>query len=119
MKNQHTGGFLNPDKVIDQLNITHGMSVADFGCGHGYFSIPFARRVGNSGTVYACDVLPSALEAVETRANLENLSNIKTVRTNLENPEGSKLDPESMDLVCLANILFQSNKKEEIVKEAI
>jgi len=114
-----TGGFLNPEETIKQLNITKGMHVADFGCGAGYFVIPAAKIIGDEGKIYALDVLDSALESVRSRARIEGLFNIITKRCNLEVFMGSQIDNESMDLVLLSNILFQSNNKDGIIKEAI
>lgn len=111
-----TGGFLRPEEIIRQLNIRKEMVIADFGCGAGYFTIPLAR-IAEQGKVYALDVLDTALESVQSKAKLEGLFNIETQRCNLENIGGSKIEDNSLDIAWLANILFQSSKKTDIIKE--
>lgn len=113
-----TGGFINPQKVVDQIGLEKDMKVADFGCGHGYFTIPAAKIVGNEGKVYAVDILLDALEVVRSRAQLESAVNIETARGNLEIPGGSGLPDNFVDLVLLHNVLFQAQKRSEIIKEA-
>lgn len=109
---------MDPQKVAVTFGVREGMRIADFGCGSGHFTILMAKVVGDSGVITAIDVLETALDTIRAKAKNENLNNINTVRSNLEVPNSSGLMPSSQDLVLLANILFQSDKKEEIVKEA-
>jgi len=104
-----SGGFMDPEKIISQIEMKEGDIVADLGCGAGYFSIPAAKKVGRSGKVHAVDVLTGALETVDSKAKLEGLLNIKTVRANIEISGGSKLENQIADSVILANILYQVN----------
>lgn len=113
-----SGGFLQPEEIIKQLNIGKETVIADFGCGAGYFTIPLAK-IAEEGKVYALDVLDTALESVRSRAKLEGLFNIETKHCNLEIVGSSGLENGSIDLILLANILFQSSKKSDIIKEAI
>ena len=92
--------------------------VADFGCGPGYFSLPFAKAVGEDGKVYALDVLPQVLETVASKAKSSGINNIVTSRVNLEKENGSKLENECVDWVIIKDMLFQNKKKDIIIAEA-
>lgn len=111
-------GFLNPKKVLTHLGIKSGMKAADFGCGSGYFPIALSKAVGELGKVTAVDVLESALDLVMARAKNDKLFNVSVVRANLEISGSSGLADDSQDIVLLVNILRQSDKKNEILKEA-
>jgi len=111
-------GFLNIEKIVDQLDIKPNMAIADFGAGHGFFSVAFAKKVGPSGQIFAIDILSQTLEAVRSKAKLEGLFNIKIVRGNLEKPNGSALEDESCDMVFIANVLFQVPDKPGLINEA-
>jgi len=113
-----SGGFMNPDKIVDGLSIREGMVVADFGCGAGYFAIPIARRVRNTGKVYAVDVLSEAIESVLSKAKTYGLFNLETIRANVEIVGGSKIKDKSVDLVLMANVLFQCSDYDSVLQEA-
>lgn len=110
--------FLNPEEVIEDLDIRPGERIADFGCGAGFFSIPFGKRVGPTGRVYALDIRQEALEATQAKIKLYHLYNVETVRADLEIPEGSGLKNEAVDKVLVSNILFQVENREAVAKEA-
>jgi ubiquinone/menaquinone biosynthesis C-methylase UbiE len=118
MGNTLTNSFVKPEEVLDQLDMVANASVADFGCGSGFFSLAFARAVGKTGCVYALDILPSSLEAVASRAKALGLSNVIAKRVNLEREGGSGLPDNSLDWVIMKDVLFQNKKKEMMLWEA-
>lgn len=101
--------ILNPAGLIEKLDLRPAMTVADFGCGSGYFVVEIAKAVGDKGRVYAVDVLPTALESVRSLAKMRGLMNIETRWANLE--KTSTLDKDSCDFIFLSNILFQVENK--------
>jgi ubiquinone/menaquinone biosynthesis C-methylase UbiE len=107
---------MNPEKILQQCNISSVADVADFGCGPGIFSIPLARMT--TGTVFCFDVLESALEAVKNRAYVMGLNNIVTRRSNLEKINGSGLDDGSMEHVVMRKILLQNDDKNVLFAES-
>ena len=110
--------FLKPEESIEVWDVRPGDKVADFGCGAGFFSIPLGQRVGPTGRVYALDIRPEALEATRAKVKLFHLFNIEPTRADLERERGSGLKNESIDKVLIANILFQAENKDMIVREA-
>ena len=117
-RERETSAFLRPDEVVQHLGIRPGMTVADLGCGAGHFTIPIARLVGESGSVFAIDIQKQAINSIASRANLEHLMQIEPVWADLETPEGSHLKADSVDCAIISNILFQTERKENIMAEA-
>lgn len=114
-----TLAFVDPALVINQLDVVPGSTVADFGCGSGFFSFEFSKKVGSEGVIHALDVLPAALEAVTSRAKTLSLTNVLVKRVNLEKENGSGLNSDSVDWVVLKDILFQNQKKDVILREVV
>jgi ubiquinone/menaquinone biosynthesis C-methylase UbiE len=117
-KPKGTGGFLDPERILERFGVTEGMIISDFGSGAGYFTTYLAEKVGPDGKVHALDILESSLDSVRVKANALGLKNIEITRTNLEVVGSSGLPSGSQDMVLMANILFQSHKKDQIFQEA-
>ena len=89
---------LQINRVMDILGITRGKTVADIGAGSGWFTVRAARRVGESGTVYAVDINPESIRYVRDRAQKEQLRNVKTI---LGKPDNPVLPEGTVDSVLL------------------
>jgi SAM-dependent methyltransferase len=77
---------LQINRVMDILGIVPGKTVADIGAGSGWFTARAARRVGESGHVYAIDINPESIRYVEDRAQKEKLHNVKTILGKADDP---------------------------------
>ena len=62
-----------PERILRGL-IARGETVADIGCGPGFFTLPMARLVGESGSVIAVDLQEGMLEMLRARAEREGLA---------------------------------------------
>ena len=89
-----------PQEVMDALGISAGSSVADVGCGDGYFTFHLAERVGLAGHVYAVDIDEGALKKLRQKAEKEKLTQIETVVGAADDP---RLEPESVEVVLIVN----------------
>ncbi len=106
--------FLNPQKVINEINLPEEASIADFGCGSGGWVIPLAKKI-KDGKIYALDVLKEALSALKGKAEMEKVYNIRTVQCDVE--RGTDLQKGALDLVIMSNLLFQVDDKEAVIEE--
>lgn len=73
-------------RVMDILGIGPGKNVADVGAGSGWFTVRAARRVGESGKVYAVDINPEAIRYIEGRAKKEQLRDVITILGREDDP---------------------------------
>jgi ubiquinone/menaquinone biosynthesis C-methylase UbiE len=105
--------FLNPEKILEKLDLNKKMVAADFGCGSGGWTIPLAKKVK---WVFAIDLLEEPLSALRGRMKMEKLSNIDPLRANVE--EKTTLLSESCDLVLMTNLLFQVENIKGVFEEA-
>lgn len=110
--------FSQPEKNIKQVNIDPGMTVVDLGSGAGAYSISAAHLVGPAGRVYSVDVQKDLLEKLKTDALNQKLSNIEVVWGDLDEVNGTGLVSDSADRIIIANVLFQSEDKDNFIKEA-
>jgi ubiquinone/menaquinone biosynthesis C-methylase UbiE len=98
---------------LREAGLELGQDVLDFGCGIGSFTLPAAQIVGKDGTVYALDIHPLAIEAVERRATSEKLGNIKTILSDRD----TGLPDQSVDVVLLYDVLHSVSDQQALLRE--
>jgi len=89
---------LQVDRVMDILGIQEGIRVADIGAGSGWFAVRAARRVGNTGVVYAVDINPEAIAYIGRRTQQDGIRNLRTILSDEDDP---RLPQNSVDSVLL------------------
>jgi ubiquinone/menaquinone biosynthesis C-methylase UbiE len=89
------------------------MTVLDFGCGPGSFSVAAARLVGPSGHVHAVDANPLAHRYVERAAARRGLANVSTLLA--DRPAG--IETASVDVVLLYDVLHNVSEPEALMAD--
>lgn len=110
--------FSDPEKVIEQIKVGEGMTVADFGSGAGFYTLALAKKVGPYGRVFAIDAHPEYLRRVKNEAVKSGHQQVEVIQGNLETSKGSGLVSASIDRIVIANTLFTLENLDEIVLEA-
>ena len=103
----------DPYKILSE-HIREGMRVADIGCGMGYFSIPLARLVGETGYVQAIDLQHQQLKRVGKRAGKSGVSSrIETTRA-----EGDSLHlKRSMDFILAFAVIHEVPSQADFFRQ--
>lgn len=106
---------LKPEELLRSLGLKRGQTMADIGCGPGFFTVPAATIVGPRGLVIAGDVQGEMLSAVRSRVAEQGLENVRVVKTSdMEVP----LPPGTCDLVLLAFILDEVPQRARFLHRA-
>jgi len=100
-----------PDRVVKELGLKPGDTVADVGCGRGYFTFRLAKAVGPDGKVYAEDISDKVLKPVRDRAERENLTNVAVVKGDATD---IKIPDAACDAAILVNVLHHVPKQNRL-----
>jgi SAM-dependent methyltransferase len=93
-----------PERVLAELDLKPGITVADVGAGSGYYSSRMAERVGPSGTVYAVDIQPEMIDILRLQMKQRRVSNVKAIL-------GAETDPRlpaaALDLALMVDVYHE------------
>lgn len=113
-----TMAFSDPKQVIRECAIADGSMVADFGTGSGHYAMAAAQAVGARGRVYAVDIQKELLARLKKEALAKHLGNLEVLWGDIEAEGGSKLRSSMVDVVIMANALFQMHHRNASLQEA-
>lgn len=104
--------LIDLEKAMLLLNIQDADTVADFGSGNGFFTLPFAKATNEA--VYAVDIEPKMLELLKERAEQEGIRNIQYIESNLEE---IKLDDCLVNKAIIAFVMHEIPNMEKALNE--
>jgi ubiquinone/menaquinone biosynthesis C-methylase UbiE len=108
------GLFTNPYRKLIQTGVKRGQQVLDVGCGPGFFTIPAAKIVGETGHVYALDINPAAVQYVRRKTKREGLTNVEV---RLADASQTSLPKESIDLAFLFAVIHSFQDVNKVLTE--
>ena len=71
--------FVDPRRLLSKIPLKQGMTVVDYACGPGRYTISVAEIVGPSGIVYAVDNQHLAIDMTGKKAEIHSLTNIHPI----------------------------------------
>ncbi|TKX87450.1 class I SAM-dependent methyltransferase [Halorubrum sp. SS5] len=104
-----------PGATLRELGLAAGRSVAEVGCGSGYFALP-AARIAEPAPVYAVDVDEALLAELTSLAERQAVGNVVPVRGDARNL--TELLPEPVDALVVANTLHGVDDRTGFLGEA-
>ena len=110
--------FSEPKHVIQESGLSEGALVGDFGAGSGHYSIAAGKVVGAQGRVYAIDIQKELLSRLKRDASAAGVRNIEILAGDIEVEGGSHLRSGMLNLVIMANVLFQAEHRSAVLAEA-
>jgi ubiquinone/menaquinone biosynthesis C-methylase UbiE len=103
----------NPQKIL-QPYVKPGMTVLDFGCGPGFFTIEMAKMVGKSGRVIACDLQDGMLNKLRGKIEGSPLKEVITLHKCKTDQIGAS---EIVDFVLAFYMLHEVKDQDKYLRE--
>ena len=99
-------------RVIDTLQLSGGETVADVGCGDGFYTIRLARTLAK-GHVLAVDIDAAALAKLSRHLTDQGIKNAEVVKGKEDDP---LLPPDSLDAVLIVNAYHEMPAHEAMLR---
>ena len=104
----------NPQRHIEKIPLREGMTVVDYGCGPGRYTLPIAKLVGHKGKVFAVDIQPLAISTIKEKAARQSLTNVEAI---VGDSYKTGLQESSIDLVLLVDTFHMISDHDALLQE--
>jgi predicted methyltransferase len=111
-ENPSTAAWRYRTAIAGLMQLKPGMVAAEFGPGSAYLARTIAARVAPDGRAIAAVLDPAMAAFVAERAKGEGIRNLSTV---VVRPDGSGLEPASLDAAAIVNALGSLPRQQDIV----
>ena len=106
--------FSHIEKRVAGFGIQQGMTIVDYGCGPGRYTVHYSRLVGRQGKVYAVDIHEMAIDLVRRKMERFGLDNVEPV---LAQGYDSGLPDHVADLVTAIDLFFAIRDQQAFLAE--
>lgn len=102
-----------PVKIMDAIGLKPGMVIGDIGAGRGRFTVWFADRVGDSGKVYANEIVQNYINYIDRRCKRLGFTNVITCLGTVVEPN---IPEEVLDIAFMINVYHHLEKPVELLR---
>ena len=102
--------------IVAALAVDSGSRVADIGAGSGFYTERLAKRVGQSGRVFAVDVDEQSIGRLQQLVAAQALSNVELI---LGKPEDPRLPYRSLDAALIVNAYHEMVRHSDMLREIL
>jgi ubiquinone/menaquinone biosynthesis C-methylase UbiE len=99
--------------ILREAEIGPGFRVLDYGCGPGSYTFLAADLVGPTGSVYALDIHPLAVERVRKAASKRGLENVRTILSD----SATGLENGSVDVALMYDVFHDLGDQRGVLQE--
>jgi ubiquinone/menaquinone biosynthesis C-methylase UbiE len=103
----------NPESTLFNAGLRSCLTFVDVGCGDGFFALPAAKIVGETGRVYAFDEDPDAIDRLRHKARIEGIRNLQA---KIGRAEDTVLCEECADMVFFGIVLHDFKDPEKVLE---
>jgi len=103
--------LIDTEKTFALMDVKPDSSFLDLACGTGKYSIEIANRIGETGTVYAVDLWPEGIEALNQEISITSIKSIKTIIADIS--KKLPFEENSIDSCLMATVIHDLSKSDQ------